>query len=183
MAVEAFIDARIYGGDSKDFYDHPLSMGKRTVLDYLAALRCSGDTGDQRVAFEAMGHHPLDFDTISRCATDHYGTTQLPDDFDDSDEEDQPVPLGSADFTTPTVEDTVQMRLFLTEDLNEVEQWVWWLKYAGYTNAEVADRVPWDVLLASDYAADYLRTGDVAVKVSRIHSRAAAKAEKFEIQS
>ncbi len=184
MALEAYIDARIFGGDGKDFYDHPLSMGKRTVLDFLAALRSSDDTKKQRSAFEEMGHHPLEFDTILRSAQDHYGTLPHPDHAYDTDPDDEAAEAsGPIDTRTPAVEDAVQLRLFITEDLTEVEQWVWWLRYAGFTNAEVADRVPWDVLVASDYSADYLQTGDVAVKVSRIHSKAVAKAQDFGVES
>ena len=185
MALEAYIDARIYGGDSKDFFEHPLSMGKRTVFDFLAAMRSSTDTKDQRAAFKAMGHHPLDFDTILHCAQDHYGSQSgyADDAVDANPDDDEDEKPGPVDTRTPSVEDAVQLRLFTTDDLNEVEGWVWWLKFAGFTNAQVADRVPWDVLVASGYEADYLRTGDVAVKVSRLHAKAVAKAQDFGVES
>ena len=184
MALEAYIDARIYGGDDKTFYDHPMSMGKQTIFDFLAAMRSSTDPDEQRAAFKKMGHHPLDFDTILHCAQDHYGAQQGSCDSYESNPDDEPEEApGPVDTRTPSVEDSVQLRLFTTDDLTEVEGWVWWLKFAGFTNAQVADRVPWDVLVASGYEADYLRTGDVAVKVSRLHSKAVAKAQDFGADS
>tara|TARA_R100000808_G_scaffold21798_1_gene47182 strand:- start:1378 stop:2097 length:720 start_codon:yes stop_codon:yes gene_type:complete len=166
MAVEAWIDAAIFGQDSADCFDTPLTMSKGIVFDYLRAARSSTEVYEQRTLFEELGHDPVDFDTISQAGaiavTDHGPDGTEADDDGAGDELDEDH--------HPAVDDVVAGRLFFTDDLDEVEKWVWWLKYAGFPNAEVVDRLPAGML------------GDVADpenKVSKVYRRAKDKASRF----
>ena len=166
MTLEAWIDAQLYGHASVDFFDHPLSMSKTIVYDLLRAIGSGLGEYEQRSLFEEMGHDPLDFDTIQmvgRAESRDYGPDEYEEDsYDSYDSPDQ--------SSSSAIEDEAIGRLFLTDDLDEAEKWVWHLRQAGFSNAEIVARIPAELL------------GDVADpvnKVTKIYRRAKDKAARF----
>ena len=183
MPLLHYIDAAIFGHDSKDFFETPLSIGKNVILDFLKAARSSPEVYEQRTLFEELGHDPLDFDTI--CTA---GAPPLPpgppsgsDDFEPDDFEGEPFDIPDSTEVGSTAFDLDIEAMLAFESCSRLESACIWLRYfPRVTAAQFGDLVPDDLLVDDGYAPDYLRTGDVDCKVSRIIGPALKRLKKFD---
>ena len=174
MDLEKWIEFRLRNTEpDKTWFDGPLSYPPGVVSDYLASVASSPDVQEQRAEGEARGHDPGDFDTIDLSQA--YSAPRLSDDWsgleDDVDEEVVSIP-----DRAPSVENEALGRLFSSEVLTEVEQRVLYYRRLGYTNDYIGR------VLLPDYLFE--RSEDDSVSriesaISRIYSRAKAKAEAF----
>ncbi len=177
MPLLHYIDAAIFGRDSRDFFDTPLTVGKNVILDYLKAARSSPEVYEQRTIFEELGHDPLDYDTISAAGALQV-TSSGPDDFEPDDFEDD-IPDSTEVGSTAFNLDIEAMLTF--QSCTQLESWCIWLRFFPQVTAkQFGDLVPDDVLVGDGYAPDYLRTGDVDSKVSRIVGPALKRLKKFD---
>lgn len=177
MALEAFIDFRVAHTDSdSSFFDGPLTVPYGVAMDFLSSRGSSHCEDEQRANWEARGRDPLDFDML---ALRHYSLDQqrLPGDWDQYHEAiDHPDDLHDiVACARPDTSTLAEARLFLTQDLTEVEQMV--LLYHdrdGYTFTKIGrDLLPADLFDNSG--------NDLAIKhrVRRIYLKAKGKAEDF----
>ena len=177
MSLEAFIDFRLAHTDAdSSFFDGPLTVPYGAAMDYLAAVRSSLDEDEQKAAWVARGRDPVDFDTI--YGSQSFEQPTLPGDWTayllGEERTDEPAALIPSTHVGP--DDHAQLRLFLTEELDEVEQRVVMYRHAGFGNYYIG------TVLLPVHLFD--RSDDDSVSriesaISRIHSRAMAKAEAF----
>ena len=174
MSLEAFIDFRLAHTDAdSSFFDGPLTVPYGAAMDYLAAVRSSLDEDEQRADWEARGRDPVDFDTI--YGSQSFDQPRLPGDWSAFLGEERTVePAEVIPSTHVGPEDHAQLRLFLSEELDEVEQRVFWYHHAGFTFTKIGrDMLPADLFdnSGSDEA--------ILHRVRRIYLKALAKAEAF----
>ena len=171
---EKWIEFRLKNTEpDSSWFDGPLSYPRGVISDYLASVASSQDVREQRAEWEARGHDPVDFDTIDLSQA--YYEPRLSNDWsgieDDVDEEVAAIP-----DQAPSVESEALGRIFTTLDLTEVERRVWKYRHRGFTNYYIGT-----VLLPHHL---FERSEDDSVSriesaISRIYSRAKAKAEAF----
>ena len=175
MDLEKWIEFRLRNTEpDKTWFDGPLSYPRGVISDYLAAVASSINVLEQRAEWEARGHDPVDFDLIDINQAFHQ--PRLADDWsgdeEDTDEEAALVPDGAH-----SVEDQALGRLFLAAELTELEQQVvYYRDIGGYTNDYIGR------VLLPDHLFDRSEDDSVArieTKVSRIYSKAKAKAKAF----
>ena len=175
MDLEMWILFRLRNTEpDKTWFDGPLSYPRGVISDYLAAVASSINVLEQRAEWEARGRDPVDFDLIDVNQAFHQ--PRLADNWsgDEEDWDDQDVTAIPDD--THSVEDQALGRVFLTKDLTEVEQRVLYYRRLGYTNDYIGR------VLLPDHLFDRSEDDSVArieTKVSRIYSRAKAKAQSF----
>ena len=170
MTMEAWIGFRLAHTDAdSSFFEGPLTVPYGAAHDYIAAAGSSWDVNEQRADWESRGRDPLDFDTIASGQS--FDQPTLPGDwsiFHDDTELDH----DEAPCARPSTEALAEARLFLTNDLTEVEQMVWlYHDLHGYT----FEKIGRDLLPAHLFDS----SGDVKHKVRRIYLKAKAKAEDF----
>ena len=172
-SVEAFIGWHIFGRLADDFFDAPIFVPKGTALAYLDAVDSSLDANEQRQAWLDAGRKGTDFDHITSLLYEVFRTPGDEQRHDQRPASDAERGDSLSDPVAPPPDFEVEQRLFVTDDLNELERWVWRLRQEGWSNAEVAERIPVDLL--GDVA-------DPANKVSKTYSIAKAKAQRFWIE-
>ncbi len=175
MSLEAFISFHLAHTDAdSSFLEGPLTVPYVAAQDFLSAKKSSIDPEEQRAHWEAKGRDPLDFDTISHSQS--FDQPTLPGDWSAfMGEERIEDPTEVIACTQPGTDALAEARLFLTQDLTEVEQMV--LLYHdrdGYTFLKIGrDLLPADLFDNSG--------SDDAVKhrVRRIYLKAKEKAQDF----
>ena len=174
MSLHSFILWKMWkAGNDTSWFRAGVTMPKAVIYAYLAAALCDDDLNAQRIAWIDMGYDGHLFDRIHGFIK--WEQTTIPGDFDvrddDGDVTRQDRPAEGGKVVDPEFEG--QLRLFETEDLTEVERLVWTLRQWGYTNAEVDDMIPAE-LLPKDASPKWR-----AEKVSIIYSEAKRKAQTF----
>ena len=175
MSLEAFIDFRLAHTDSDaSFFEGPLTVPYGAAMDWLGAKNSSHELEDQKADWVARGRDPVDWDTINHSQS--FDQPTLPGDwtaFLGEERHDEPAEV--IPCAQPDTEAYAEARLFITQDLTEVEQKV--LLYHdlhGFTFLKIGrDLLP---------AHLFDRSGsDVAIKhrVRRIYLKAIEKAQDF----
>jgi len=175
MSLEAFIDFRLAHTDSDaSFFESPLTIPYGAAMDYLGARNSSHEPEDQKADWVARGRDPVDWDTISHSQS--FDEPTLPGDwtaFLGEERHDEPAEV--IPCSQPGTDSLAEARLFLLQDLDEVEEMVLLLhnrhKY-GFL------KIGRDLLPARLFDNS---GSDEAVKhrVRRIYLRATAKANAF----
>jgi hypothetical protein len=171
MSWEAFIDFRLAHTDADaSFFEGPLTVPYGAAMDYLGAKNSSHDQDEQRADWEARGRDPLDWDTISHSQS--FDQPTLPGDwtaFLGEERHDEPAEMVAC--AQPGTDALAEGRLFVTQDLTEVEEMVWRYHHRGFGFEKIG----------RDYLPDHLfdRSGNVEHKVRRIYLKAEAKAQAF----
>ena len=175
VSEEAFIDFRLAHTDSDaSFFEGPLTVPYGAAMDYLGAKNSSHEPEEQKDDWVARGRDPIDWDTINHSQS--FDQPTLPGDwtaFLGEERHDEPAEV--IPCAQPDTEAYAEARLFITQDLTEVEQKV--LLYHdlhGFTFLKIGrDLLP---------AHLFDRSGsDVAIKhrVRRIYLKAIEKAQDF----
>ena len=173
MSWEGWITWRLFHTDAdSSFFESPLTVPYTTAMDYLSAKKSSTDVEAQRDYWEGLGRDPLDFDTISASLVEDpepQSSTPGPFAGENPPSDNQAAHVACSD---PMPDLQAEARLFLTNDLTELEAMVW--KYHaryGYTFKRIGE----DLLPAHLFD----NSGNAEHKVRRIYLKAQAKAQDF----
>lgn len=172
MSLEAWIGFRLAHTDSDaSFFEGPLTVPYGAAMDYLGSVGSTHDLDEQRNNWKERGRDPLDFDTINHSQSFEQPT--LPGDWSAFLGEERAEDTAEAiPSSQPGTDAMAEVRLFLTQDLVEVEQMVLLFHDRdGYTFAKIGQD------LLPDHLFD--RSGNVEHKARRIYLRARAKAQRF----
>ena len=170
MTQRSYILWRMFkSGNNTSWFRAGATIPKVALYPYLANAIIHDDVIKQRAAWIEMGYDGYVFDQLHGLT--HYRQMT----FLAMDERGEAEIIEHSLVNEPTPDPSFdgQMTLFHTESLTKVERLVWIYRQAGYTNTEIDDMIPHDLLPKT--ASPKSR----AESVSRIYKAAKAKASDF----
>ena len=170
MSPRSFILWRMFkSGNNTSWFRAGATIPKAALYPYLANAIIHDDITKQRSAWVEMGYDGYVFDQLHGLTHPKQMTFVV---FDEAGHPEVVEPSG-IEKPSPDPSFDGQLALFPTQMLTKIERLVWAYRQAGYTNTEIDDMIPHDLLPKT--ASPKSR----AESVSRIYKAAKAKASDF----